>query len=215
MTLPRGRVLKASSNFVGDVVELWGSHSRAGQLVKGVLAEATSKAAQALAAAEQRARAIVAEARAEARVLRDQAHEQGQKDAAAELAAAWIKLRIEQERRDERDLDRTIELARAMAERLLGETLAIAPAQVAAIARQTLAFARQARRVVVRAHPDDVGALQGEIASLGLESVAIQIHADAGRSRGSLLVDTDLGTLDANLTVQLDRLARALRETLR
>jgi len=207
--------LKASTSFVGDVVGLWSSETHAGQLVKRVVVEAQAEAGEKLAVAERRARAIIAEAENQASLLREQAREEGQKAAAAELAAAWVKLRTEEERRDERDLDRAIELARAMAERLLGEALALAPAQVVALARQTLAFARQASRVVLRAHPADAEALKREIASLGLESAAIQIHADSDRSRGSLLVDTDLGTLDANLTVQLDRLARSLRESLR
>jgi flagellar biosynthesis/type III secretory pathway protein FliH len=204
MTLPRGRVLKASTNFVGDVVELWGAETRAGRLVKRVVVEA-----------EQRARAIVAEAENQARERREQAREDGQRAAEASLAAAWVKLRTEEARRDERDLDRAIDLARAMAERLVGESLALAPHQVVSMARQTLAFARQARRVVLRAHPADAESLKREIVSLGLEDAAIQIHADPDRSRGSLLVDTDLGTLDANLTVQLDRLARSLRDSLR
>ena len=51
--------------------------------------------------------------------------------------------------------------------------------------------------------------------ALGLEGAAIEIHADVGRTRGSLLLDTDLGTLDANLPLQLDRLARSLRDSFR
>jgi flagellar biosynthesis/type III secretory pathway protein FliH len=82
------------------------------------------------------------------------------------------------------------------------------------MARQTLAAASQARRIEVRAHPDDAEALSSHLASLGLEEAAIEIHADPSRTRGSLLFDTDLGILDADITIQLDRLTRSLRDGL-
>jgi flagellar assembly protein FliH/type III secretion protein L len=140
---------------------------------------------------------------------------EGREEGAAELAAAWIKLRTEEQARDERDLDRTVELARAMAERLLGEALLLDPGRIVAMCRQTLASARQARHVVVRAHPTDAETLRAHLPSLGLEQAAIEIHADESRTRGSLLLETDLGILDADLTIQLDRLARSLRDGLR
>jgi flagellar biosynthesis/type III secretory pathway protein FliH len=41
------------------------------------------------------------------------------------------------------------------------------------------------------------------------------VNADATLTRGSLVVHTDLGTIDAQLRPQLDRLAKALREAMR
>jgi type III secretion protein L len=215
MTLPKGRIVKGPSGDAAKVVDVLGPKGRAGRLLRGVLADASIRATEQLADAETRARAILAEAEQVARSVRERAHEEGQKAGAAELATAWAKLRAEEAERDERDLDRTIELARAMAERLIGETLALEPAKVVSIARQTLASARQARRIVLSAHPDDAEALRQNIASLGLEKTAIEIHADPARTRGSLLLDTDLGTLDAKLSIQLDRLARSLRDSFR
>jgi flagellar biosynthesis/type III secretory pathway protein FliH len=173
------------------------------------------QAAAKIAAAEERARAVEAEAERAARAICEQAREEGRQQGVAELAAAWVKLFTEQNARDERDLDRMTELARALAERLLGESLALDPSKVTSLARQALAFARQSRRVSLRAHPTDAEVLTRDLASLGLEKATIEIHADPTRPRGSLLFDTDLGTLDANLTIQLDRLARSLRDSFR
>jgi flagellar biosynthesis/type III secretory pathway protein FliH len=214
MTLPRGKVLKGPAASATPALGPSQS-SRAGRLVKAAAADASMRASAIESSAEEKARAILAGAEARARVIGDEAREEGRRAGLAELAAAWVKLRTEQESRDERDLDRTTELARFMAERLIGESLAVAPAQIQSIARQALASARQSRRIAVRAHPDDAAALRRDLASLGLEGAAIEIHADAGRTRGSLLLDTDLGTLDANLPLQLDRLARSLRDSFR
>jgi flagellar biosynthesis/type III secretory pathway protein FliH len=183
--------------------------------LRAAAASAALEASAKITAAEERARSLLAAAEASARALREQARDEGRKEGAASLAAAWVKLRTEQAAKDERDLDRTTELARVMAERLVGEALELDPAKVRSIARQVLATARHSRRVVLSAHPADAAALRADLGALGLEESAIEIHVDGARPRGSLLVETDLGTLDADLTLQLDRLARSLRDVFR
>jgi len=214
MTLPTGRVLKSPVSGA-KLVDPGGIKSRVGRLLKSALADASVDASQKIAAAEGRARAIVAEAEEAARSVREGAREEGRREGAAEVAAAFIKLRTEEAKKDERQLDRTLELATAMAERLIGESLALDPAKIVAIANQALGSARQARRIALKAHPDDAEALRREIERIGLEGAAIEIHVEPARLRGSLLLETDLGILDADLSMQLDRLARSLRDSLR
>jgi flagellar biosynthesis/type III secretory pathway protein FliH len=216
VTLAKGRVMRGPATRAAKAVTLAGLGGDAqGRVVERAVAEAAREASDRLARAEQAARAVVDDAERTARAMRDQARAEGRQEGAAELAAAWIKLRAAEDARDERDLDRTVELARAMAERLMGEALLLDPAKIVSMARQTLASARQARHVVVRAHPADAATLRAQLPSLGLEAAAIEIHADEARTRGSLLIETDLGILDADLTLQLDRLARSLRDSLR
>jgi flagellar biosynthesis/type III secretory pathway protein FliH len=186
-----------------------------GRVVKSAAVEAAREAAERLERASRAARDLVDAAEQRARSLRDEARREGRQEGAAELAAAWIKLRTEENARDERDLDRAVQLARALAERIIGETLVLEPAKIAVMARQSLAAAKQARRVAVSAHPEDAAALRAHLGSLGLEQAALEIHADETRPRGSLLFETDLGIIDADLTIQLDRLARSLRDGLR
>jgi flagellar biosynthesis/type III secretory pathway protein FliH len=216
VTLAKGRIVKEGAGRGAKTVTLAGVGSPPrGRLVPRAVAEAAHEAERRLARAEQAARAMLDEAERKARSIRDEARAEGRQEGAAELAAAWIKLRTEEAARDEKDLDRAVVLARAIAERLVGETLRLDPAAIAAMARQTLASARQARHIVLRAHPEDAATLRAHSTSLGLEQVAIEIHADETRTRGSLLAETDLGILDADLTIQLDRLARSLRDSLR
>jgi flagellar biosynthesis/type III secretory pathway protein FliH len=216
LTVAKGRIVRGAASLAAKPVVLAGATAHPyGRVVQRAAAEAAEKAAERLARAEQAARALLEEAEQTARALRDEARQEGRKQGAAELAAAWVKLRTEENARDERDLDRTVALARAMAERLVGEAIALEPAKIAALARQTLAAAKQARRIVLVAHPDDAATLQAHVASLGLEHSALEIHADESRTRGSLLLETDLGIIDADLTIQLDRLARSLRDGLR
>jgi type III secretion protein L len=207
-------VIKAPATGV-QTVETVPIAARGARLLKAAEALAAAQAAQRVAAAEAKAQAIVAEAEQAARAVRESARDVGRREGAADLAAAWIKLRTEEQQKEEREIDRTLAMATAMAERLLGETLVLDPAKVVGIARQVLDAARQARRVALKAHPEDAAVLRAEIARIGLEGTAIEIHVEPARARGSLLLETDLGTLDADLTLQLDRLARSLRDSLR
>jgi flagellar biosynthesis/type III secretory pathway protein FliH len=105
-------------------------------------------------------------------------------------------------------------LARLLAERLLGASLAVTPEQVVDLARQALAEARGARRLTIVAHPEDAKLLAGSLTSLGVAVETVRLVPDATRPRGSLRIETDIGVLDADLAPQLDRLALRLRETL-
>jgi flagellar assembly protein FliH/type III secretion protein L len=168
--------------------------------------------------AGERAAAIVAAAEARAREVHEEAvrrgEEEGRAAGEARLAAAWLTLRAAEERNGDRALDRSVELASLLAERLLGEALAIDPTRIGQLAREALAEARGARRVVFEANAADAEALMAELARLGFSTEAVEIQTSKELSRGSLRIHTDLGTVDANLTLRIERLARALRDAL-
>ena len=103
-----------------------------------------------------RSEVIVAAARADAeRVAREAAHHAAEAEQ-ARLAAAWFSLREREEKRAVRDLDRSIAIAKVLAERLIGRALELDPSVVASIAREALAEARGARRVRLEANALDV-----------------------------------------------------------
>jgi flagellar assembly protein FliH/type III secretion protein L len=169
-------------------------------------------------AARQQAEAILAAAEASAQATRLDAAKHGEADARegarAELAAAWIALRAAEDQRAARDLDRAIDLAVLLSERLLGEALAVDPTRIAAIARQVLAEARGVRRIRIEVAPGDADGLASRLAELGLPDGSIGIEVAHDLARGSLRMHTDLGIIDAPLTLRLERLARALRDAL-
>lgn len=215
--LARGRVLKldVSANDVTLVPVSGSAEIPTARLLPKAVVDAAENAALIVSQAEARAKTILEEAEASAQETRAKAAEDGRAEGAAALASAWLRLRAEEAARDERELEGTLSLARMIAERLLGETLALDPSRVLGIARQALAQARLARRITIFAHPEDAALLAREKAALGLEPAVVELHADATLSRGSLRLETDLGILDADLAPQLDRLIAALRDGLR
>lgn len=185
-----------------------------GRVAPRELVAAAERAAAIRAAAEREASALRARAHAESAELRLRVEMEARATALAELAARNLTLAAREAALDERALDRSIELARVLAERLLGEALRLEPERVVALARNALAEARGARRVELAAHPDDVPLLEAALADARLTGVT-RVLADPTRLRGSIRLDTDAGTLDAELAPQLDRLAARLRDTLK
>jgi len=97
----------------------------------------------------------------------------------------------------------------------LGVAIAFDPATVAGLARQALGEARGARRVRIEAHPDDVSALEKHLALVNDIAIVASVAGDVTLERGCLRLHTDLGTIDAQLRPQLERLAKALRDAVR
>jgi flagellar assembly protein FliH len=163
---------------------------------------------------QARAEALLAQARAEAQSAAAAAARAAHEAADAESTAKWLALRHEERRRLERDVDRALPLAVALAERLLGAALELAPDRVTELARVVLAEARGARKAVVDAHPLDAEILERHLTTEGLDMQSIEVRADAALARGELRLHTDVGTIDARLAPRFERLAAALRDSL-
>jgi flagellar biosynthesis/type III secretory pathway protein FliH len=216
MKLSAGRVIKADALAGAQplVLEIDEKTLPRGQLVRREVLEAAERAKRLVDAAEAHAARIVSEAERAAAELRLRAEAEGRADAAAQIAAHALALRHHESRADERALERSVDLATILAERLLGESLRVAPEQVAALAKQALGEARGARRITLVAHPEDAKILAHSLLALGLDPSTAQIRADATRTRGNLRIETEIGVLDAELAPQLERLSLKLRESL-
>lgn len=216
MKLGLGRVIKAEElgNARPMSFELEDKTLPRGQLVRSEVLQAAERAQALLAAAEARAAKLLDDAKRAAAELHLRAEAEARADAAATIAARALLIRHHEARADERSLDRSVELARLLAERLLGESLRVAPEQVVALARNALSEARGARRITLVAHPEDAKLLELSLPALGLDPATAAVRSDPGRARGNLRIETEIGVLDAELAPQLDRLALKLRESL-
>jgi flagellar biosynthesis/type III secretory pathway protein FliH len=167
-----------------------------------------------LESAREEAEMLLAEARREAAEITLRAEAEGRADGAAALAAHAIALRSRELREAERRLDELVDLARALAERLLGAELALMPERIVQLAKQALAEARGARQITIEAHPNDVEILRTNVELFGVEADAVKLLANPSRAPGNLRMVTEVGVLEASLAPQLEHLALKLRETL-
>ncbi len=224
MTLTFGRVVKAAELGAAREVAPDVSDEASTHVYRPALPRGRTIPRDVVAAADEGA-AIIARARAEAErivqraeqsvaELRLRAEAEGRADAVASLAAHSIALKAREGASLAGELDRVVELAKILAERLLGESLGLDPGRVVALARQAIDEARGARRITIVAHPEDASRLEAALGSLAAGAEAVRVIADPKRARHGLRLETDIGVLDAELAPQLERLALKLRETL-
>jgi flagellar biosynthesis/type III secretory pathway protein FliH len=134
------------------------------------------------------------------------------REAEAVSAAAWLVLRSAEARGLAASEGLALNVGRLLAERLIGRALATEPALMVDLAREALRTVVRARRVVLHVHPVDAESIRGRLGELGFEAAAIDVCDDPERSRGGLRAETDLGSIDADIEPQLDRLLDVLRQ---
>ena len=157
---------------------------------------------------------ILADAAIEARGAREHAVTEAKAEEEAKFAAHYMALQLERDGNLARETDRLMQLATVMAERLVGEELAVRPERIRVLAQEAIAEARGASALTLEAHPDDAEALRALLHQLR-SGATLSVRESTELARGSLLVHTELGTLDARLRPQLDRLATHLGALLR
>jgi len=188
------------------------------RIVRRERLEARCEAERLLAEAREQAVAlrqqVQQEAQQEAERIRVIAEQQGFEQGAAKLAAAWLRYEKREAALDHGLMDRSIAMARLLAERLLGQSLQLHPEMVVDLARDAISQLSRSRRIVVHAHPEDVSPLRENVGAFGIPPDRIEILSDSSRSRGCLRFVSDCGDLDGDLVVQLDRLAEAIRQEL-
>lgn len=156
---------------------------------------------------------ILEEARREADRLRAQAQSEGRERGLAAVTELLVQARaasVRARQSAEADLRR---LAVRIAERILGREIQQNPDTVVDVASEALGQAGGPKEVLLRCHPDDLKALERgrpRLLSRCAQAQAVLLRADPAVPRGGCIVETELGTVDARLQVQLQAIERAL-----
>jgi flagellar assembly protein FliH len=173
-----------------------------------------------VAAAEEEAARIRGRALDELQSARAEGRAAGREEGRREGLAGAMAAVLAAERARDRLLGAArgdlVDAAGALAGRILEREAALAPGLVLEMAERALGEARGRRRVVLRAHPDDLGPLRAGMARLAAArgSAAPVLRGDAGIGRGGVVLEADGAALDARLEAQVDALLEALRREL-
>jgi flagellar biosynthesis/type III secretory pathway protein FliH len=202
-------IVPASELDEGSVRPLFGPETR---IVKREVVTEIGRVYDRLAAARALAEECVAQAHEQADSIRRTAHEEGRaagwREVLQQVAAAEI------DRRDarvaaERDM---LDLAFALAERLVGRALDRDATLFGDLVADKLEQVRGAPRVTVRVHPDQLDDLRGDPRwKSRIDGVPVQFEADPRLTRGDCIIETERGRVDARLQTQLDEMRRALQ----
>lgn len=162
------------------------------------------------------AQRILADAHKEADRLRAQATAEGRERGLAAVTELLVAARASFARARQNVESDLRALAVRIAERILERELATNPETIVDIAAAALRQAGAPRDVLLRVHPDDLKALERgrpRLLERCARTQAVQFRPDPTLTRGGCVVETELGSVDARLPVQLDAIERALRGT--
>lgn len=127
---------------------------------------------------------------------------------AVELLRSTSQALAEQARAD------AVEIGFEVARHLLQQEVSQSVSSVMAFAKQAMAQVGQARRVVVRLHPDDVERVreQGLVSEMeALCTAQVEVQAEPSLAVGDVELDTDLGCVDGRLETRLRAMYQALQ----
>jgi type III secretion protein L len=175
--------------------------------------EAHQGAKEIIAKAQQQAQEIIAAARAQEQRIHEQAklagREEGRVEVSAELARA--KQQAAMVLRDaEQDI---IGLSLEIARKIIGRDLERDPQVVMEICANAVEGVRNAKQLVLRVNPQDGAYLRQNrkaIMDLVARSVDIAFKDDASVEPGGCVIQTEFGTIDAQLDTQFKMLAQVL-----
>jgi len=162
-----------------------------------LLAEARAEAAQVVTAAQERAGLVREAARAEGLEL-----------GRGELAAEWARLAAARRALLGDVRGDVLVLGLALARKLLGAELELAPERIEGILAQALERAGAEEDAAVRVHPADLPGAEAAIARRGM--TGLRLVPDTSIERGGVVVTTSLGEVDARVGTRLAALRRAL-----
>lgn len=169
-----------------------------------------------LDAAREQGRTILQEAEAQRAELFAVAREQGLADGLRAYLAETRQLESALSDFYKNSEPALIRLSLGIARKLLGVELAIRPAAIADLVRDSLAGVRHARRATIAVHPSQVEPLKAHSATLELSaSCEVQIIGREDIDPLGCLIDSDCGIIDARIETRLSTLERALLPTRR
>ena len=173
--------------------------------------EARSEAQEIRDRAQAEANQLMEQARQEAEELREQARQEGyqtgRSEGVSELTEAVAQASARLKQVESQLTSQLTGVAIAIARKILGKELESSPEMVVKIVQNALSEkARQRQEISLRVHPEDLEIIRENKAQL-LEVLSrakeISIREDSDVERYGVVIETDAGTIDAQLDSQL------------
>jgi type III secretion protein L len=184
-------------------------------IIRGEVYSASAKARELLHKAQQEAEEIIRKAQQESEQQRKAAFDSGYQEGLAQVTETLTKARLEHEqflKNANRDL---MDLAFKIAEKIIGKQLEIEPETIIGIVKQAMQTVRQSKQLTIRVHPEDAKFLKENeeelMESLGRQRI-IDIMEDKKVQHGGCIIESEIGTVEAQLQTQLERLKKILMQ---
>lgn len=209
------KVIKGKDKISGSTVreDLARDSIEQDGIIRGEVYSASAKARELLQKAQLEAETILQKAKEESAKQRQTGYDAGYQEGLAQTTELLVKARAEQEqflKSANRDL---MDLAFKIAEKIIGKQLEMEPETIIAIVKQAMQTVRQSKQLTIRVHPEDAKLLkenEEELQeTLGRQRI-LDLVEDKKVHRGGCIIESEIGTVEAQLQTQLDRLKKIL-----
>jgi len=184
-----------------------------GGVIKGDIYAASEKAREMILKAQQEAEEIVRRAREEMDKEKQDGFQAGYQEGLAQVTELLVKARTEYDQTLGSARQDMLNLAFKIAEKIVGKKLEMDQQVILDIVKQALQTVRQSRQVTIRVNPEDAKVMRANkdvmLESLGHGRI-IDIAEDQKIGRGGCIIESDFGTVEAQLQTQLARLKKLL-----
>jgi len=175
--------------------------------------QARAEAEKIIALAKKRAAEITCAAEQEMIRARKQGIEEGRLAGERELAKRVAQAETYRDIAADRHLPGLIDLAGRLAGRILRRELALRPESIRHICRAVIRENRPGQRLKLLVNTLDLDLLQDQGHPITSDpEIRIELHACENVEPGGCIVRSELGEVDARLSVQLEELTRLLKE---
>ena len=163
--------------------------------------------------AEAEAAAILEGAQRRRSEVFDSAREEGYREGMAQWAEALRSIERASDVLHTRHEAEIVKLAVRVAGKIIGEELQTRPEAIAAIVREALRSVRQEGRLTVRVNPGETAPVERMLSRVELAAGSgrrIELVADPEIGPAGCVIQSEIGTVDARLETQLQRLEEIL-----
>lgn len=188
---------------------------RSGGVVNAEVYDAKQQAQAIIEEAQKKAAAIVHAGQTERERIRDEARQQGRQEGLAQVSEHILRAKMQAREVVEAAQKDILSLAVQVAEKIIGHHITNEPEIVVDICATAVETLRTVRHMVLRVNPADAAVLRNNtkrfMEALG-RSVEVSIKEDPEVESGGCVVQTEFGTLDAQLKTQFEMLRNLLLE---
>jgi type III secretion protein L len=182
-------------------------------IIRGDVYSASAKARELLHKAQQESEEIVRKAREQSEELRKSGYDAGYQEGIAQTVELMTKARMEHEQFLKNANRDVMDLAFKIAEKIIGKQLETDPETIIGIVKQAMQNVRGSKELTIRVHPDDAKILRTNHEdlneALGRQRI-IDIVEDKKVTPGGCIIESEIGTVEAQLQTQLERLKKIL-----
>lgn len=186
---------------------------RASGVVNAEVFEASQEAKRILEEARRAAAAIIDEAHQQKEKLLAEYRQVGREEGLAQMSAEIAKAKIQAGEILKRAEPEILALSLKIAEKIIGHDLERQPDLIADICANAVEAMRNAKQLTLRINPKDGAVLRSKtpkLMELVGRSVDIAIRDDGDVEPGGCIIQTEYGTVDAQLKTQLEMLRNVL-----